>query len=192
MRAKSIVNPIMSSVTYVLSEEWNDKVWLVDCGDVDKIVNEIGDRGLKGVLLTHAHYDHIYGLRHILNLYPDCIIYTNEAGREGLASAKLNLSKYHDDPIEIEGDKVKVVKEGESIELFANQIAKVLETPGHNPSCLCFEVGNYLFTGDAYIPDIPIVTNLPGGNKPMAQVSKERILSMMPRHEVMPGHIVES
>lgn len=70
-----IVNSIFSSRTYILSEEGNTEFWLVDCGDIPPIVDLlsfIGGRpfGLKGVLLTHAHYDHIYGLPQLMELFP--------------------------------------------------------------------------------------------------------------------------
>lgn len=63
MNVQGIVNSIMSSMTYVLSEDEGDGVWLVDCGDIGSIqASSIGSNPIKGVLLTHAHYDHIYGL----------------------------------------------------------------------------------------------------------------------------------
>lgn len=39
--------------------------WLVDCDDLRKLVNELNEKAgedpvlIKGVLLTHAHYDYI-------------------------------------------------------------------------------------------------------------------------------------
>lgn len=62
------------------------------------------------------------------------------------------------------------------------------ETPGHNPSCLTFEVGDCLFTGDAYIPDTPVVTVLPHADKAKARESVERILKLAEGKTVMPGH----
>ena len=59
----------------------------------------------------------------------------------------------------------------DEVMLFENTTLKAIATPGHNPSCLCFEVGEYLFTGDSYIPGTKVVTNLPGGNKELAKES---------------------
>ena len=179
----------MSSVTYILSEDGYDYVWLVDCGDADKIYDTIGDKRIKGVLLTHAHYDHIYGLPAILERFPECIVYTNHAGVEGLESSRKNLSLYHDDPIEITRGLTYTVKEGEEVRLFEGILASVRETPGHNPSCLCFDVGDWLFTGDAFIPGVKVVTNLPGGDKQLAAKSKERITSMFQGRVLCSGHI---
>lgn len=188
MEVKSLVNSFMSSMTYVLSESKSNNIWLVDCGDADKIIGLIGGKNVKGVLLTHAHYDHIYGLPTILNLFPDCTIFTNSFGIKALASAKLNLSKYHEDPIEISGSFVRETKEGNKIEIFPDLTVSVYETPGHNPSCLCFKVKDYFFTGDAYIPDLKVVTNLPGGNKEQAVSSFERIQLLIQNYIVCAGH----
>lgn len=189
MQAESIVNSIMSSVTYILSEDGYDYVWLVDCGDASKIVEVIGNKRIAGVLLTHAHYDHIYGLPTILDIYPTCVVYTNAAGVEGLGSSRKNFSLYHDDSIEVSQLRTRTVIEGDTISLFNGKYARVFETPGHNPSCVCFVIGNLVFTGDAYIPNEPVVTKLPGGNEQLAEVSKKRIISMTKGLELCPGHI---
>ena len=138
--------------------------------------------------MTHAHFDHIYGLPELLKLYPNCKIYTNEIGRETLSDARLNMSLYHETPLAVEGPQVQICGEGEEIPVFGNLMAKVFETPGHHPSCLTFEVEDYLFTGDAYIPGVKVVTNLPGGNKEIAKASKDRIEAMMANHQLCAGH----
>ena len=57
---------------------------------------------MVGVILTHAHFDHIYGLPELLKQYPNCKIYTNESGRETLANAKKNMSFYHESPVTVD------------------------------------------------------------------------------------------
>lgn len=80
-----IVNSVFSSRTYMLSNE-NKDVWSVDCGDVssvfDILTSSLGSFFLiKGVLLTHAHSDHFYGLPYLAELYPDVKVYTDTFGR---------------------------------------------------------------------------------------------------------------
>ena len=79
---------------------------------------------------------------------------------------------------------------GDSTELFDGICLKVIATPGHNPSCLTFQIGDYLFTGDSYIPDVKVVTNLPGGNKKQAQESLSMILKLVEGKNICPGHLV--
>lgn len=183
-----IVNSFFDSITWLLSEEGSSRVWLVDCGDVEPIIEKIGGKSIAGVLLTHAHFDHIYGLPKLLECYPDCTIFTNEIGRETLANAKLNMSLYHETPLTVEGHQINICGEGDDIELFDNISAKVFETPGHHPSCITYNVDDYLFTGDAYIPGLKVVTNLPKGDKKLAQKSMERIEKIADGRIVLPGH----
>lgn len=192
----NIVNTVYASRTYVLSQEGNPYVWLVDCGDVPPIVDLLSSLEdcpfeIKGVLLTHAHYDHMYGLPKLTKLFPSLMVYTNEIGKKALASERLNFSRYHEDPINYITEKVVICGEGDEIELFDGVKAIVHYTPGHNPACLTYEVSNYLFTGDSYIPGIKVVTNLPGGDKTLAAESLEKILQLAEGKILCPGHVVE-
>ena len=186
IKIHQIVNSVFTSNTFVLMDKRNN-AYLVDIGDFDPIL-QLGVKEIKGVFLTHAHYDHIYGLRELLNRYPNCPIYTSEWGVEALASDKLNFSRYHGDSLIIKCENVKVLSEGDKIELFDGISLDVFETPGHNKSCLTFKVGNSIFTGDAYIPGIKVVTTLPNANKMDAEASKERIAAMAQGLDLYPGH----
>lgn len=186
IKIHQIVNSVFTSNTFVLMDKRNN-AYLVDIGDFEPIL-QLGVKEIKGVFLTHAHYDHIYGLRELLERFPNCPIYTSEWGVEALASDKLNFSRYHGDPLIIKCENVKVLSERDRIELFDSITLDVFETPGHNRSCLTFKVGNSIFTGDAYIPGIKVVTTLPNANKMDAEASKERIAAMAQGLDLYPGH----
>lgn len=190
-----IVNSVFTSRTYILSEEGCPDFWLVDCGDIDVLMNQLYSQSgstfsIRGVLLTHAHYDHIYGLSRLMELFPNAKIYTNDFGKLALADDRLNYSKYHYDPIVIESENVVVYDEGMNVDLFDGVVANVYHTPGHNPSCLTYEVGEYLFTGDAYIPGVKVVTTFKGGDKKLAAESVERIMMLAEGKIICPGHEV--
>ena len=196
LKVKHIVNSVFTSRTYILTQERSRPVWLVDCGDVPPIVDMLSSLGgdtsmIKGVLLTHVHYDHIYGLPRLTEKFPSLRVYTNEYGKNALTDIRLNYSKYHNDPIVYEFENVVTCDEGSVIELFDGVQAKVYHTPGHNPSCLTYEVGDYLFTGDAYIPGIKVVTTFKGGDKVKAAESVERILQLAEGKTVCAGHEVD-
>lgn len=186
IKIHQIVNSVFTSNTFVLTDEQNT-AYLVDIGDFEPIA-QLGIKEIKGVFLTHVHYDHIYGLRELLERFPNCPIYTSEWGVEALASDKLNFSRYHGDPLIIKCENVKVLSERDRIVLFDSITLDVFETPGHNRSCLTFKVGNSIFTGDAYIPGIKVVTTLPNANKMDAEASKERIAAMAQGLDLYPGH----
>lgn len=183
-------NRVFNSRTYILSREGSDEVWLVDCGDFDRIQERIGNKSIEGVLLTHAHSDHIYGLEALMEQFPQVQIYTNQAGVEALRSPKLNLSCYHSEYPDISIDRpenVCIIKEGVRLEILG-VTGRVYETPGHDPSCLTYIIENNAFTGDAYIPGIKVFTGFPHSKKAQAAASVERILRLVQGCIIMPGH----
>ncbi len=195
LKVSHIVNSVFSSRTYILSNDAGDEFWLVDCGDVSPMMETFsslsgGSFMVKGVLLTHAHFDHIYGLPRLTELFPEVKVYTNEAGRRTLADSRRNLSRYHGEEMVYESDNVVVCEEGDVVELFDGVSARVCETPGHHPACLVFEVGEYLFSGDAYIPGVAVVTILPEAEKSLAAQSQERIKCLAEGKILCPGHEV--
>lgn len=186
MEVDYITNSVFSSRTYILSDDESDKVWLVDCGDVDRVIERIGEKSIEGVLLTHTHSDHIYGLPRLLETFPQIKIITNEYGRTALTNPKLNISRYHEefeDITVVADENVVTVKEGDKIVGL-----DVIETPGHDPSCLCFMNAGCIFTGDSFIPGLAVFAGFPKSNKKDAVASKERIESLALDRAVFPGH----
>ena len=190
---KSFVNRIFASNTYVIFCDDSNDVWLVDVGDTKSVIDHLPPNSVvRGVFLTHTHFDHIYGLNELLRLSPDVFVYTNECGKEGLLDARKNMSFYHETPFVFElPENIRIVNDGEEIELSEGLSAQVISTPGHHPSCLTYVVGDAIFTGDSYIPGTKVVTNLPKGNKKQAQESLDKILQLSRTHTVYPGHYIE-
>ena len=191
IQIKEIVNSIFTSKTYILFCKGEDKAWLVDIGDVEPVFDFLEVKGLKieGVFLTHAHFDHIYGLPELVKRFPQCKVYVTEYAKDGLASDKLNMSRYHEMPVTYEGDNVIVVHEGKCVPLFDGEPEMTFfETPGHNPGCLTMVLGDKIFTGDAYIPGVGVNTQLPHANKEQAQQSMERILKLAEGEVILSGH----
>lgn len=193
IQVKEIVNSIFTSKTYILFKEGELKAWLVDIGDIEPVFAFLEDKHLfvEGVLLTHAHFDHIYGVASLVENFPECKVYLTEYAKKALASDKLNMSKYHETPISYEGDNVIVVREGESMSLFDGEpVMQFYETPGHNPGCLTMVLGDLIFTGDAYIPGVGANTQLPFANKEQARQSMERIQQLAEGKTILSGHHV--
>lgn len=195
VKVSHIVNSVFTSRTYILTQNGCSSVWLVDCGDVPPLIEVLSSMGddlsiIKGVLLTHVHYDHIYGLLKLKEKFPALRVYTNEYGKKALTDIQLNYSKYHNDPIVYESENVVTCDEGSVIELFDGVQAKVYHTPGHDESCLCYEIGEDMFTGDAYIPGVKTVTTFPHSSKKKALESDLRISSLVRGMKVWPGHTV--
>lgn len=191
MHIHQIANAVFSSNTYVINNDGGD-AWLIDCGEIDSIVTYLSENKLspKGVLLTHAHFDHIYGLNSLYNTYPTVEVFCSSYAAQALYSSKMNLSKYYENPFEL--DRTCIVHGIDSrisISIFENIPILILETPGHNPGSLTFKIDKYLFTGDSYIPGLKIVTNLRGGDKLQAQNSLQLIKNLITNETILcPGH----
>lgn len=186
-----ITNTVFTSKTYILSKEGCNKAWLMDIGDVEPVFEYLKTKHLvvEGVFLTHAHFDHIYGLVALVNQYPNCTVYVTEYTKQALASDKLNMSRYHGNRINYDKENISVVHEGESMTLFENEPQMVFyETPGHNPGCLTMVLGDNIFTGDAYIPGVEVNTKLPFADKGLAEQSKDIILKLAKGKKVFSGH----
>lgn len=189
IQVKQIVNSVFTSNTYVLSGDNPNDYWLVDVGDFNKVIDYIpNNSNIRGVLLTHSHFDHIYGINELYRRFPKCIVCTSEYGLRAIYSEKMNFSFYHKSPIVFEGQNIKVLKEGDSIELFGGCLVRVFNTPGHCPSCLTYMVDNYIFTGDSYIPDVAVISKLPKGDKNLAKQSSERIIELAKGFIICAGH----
>lgn len=190
MVVKQVVNSVFTSNTYIISKAKHNWVWLVDIGDFEKVFKELPkDSIVKGVFITHPHFDHIYGINKLIDLQPNCTVYTSEHGKNGLFSDKLNLSYYHQEPIEFMGSKIQILCEDSKIELYENSYLEVLETPGHDWGCLTYKVDNYLFTGDSYIPNVKVVTKLKGGDKEESLKSLKKIMNNISKKTIVcPGH----
>ena len=188
MNIERIVNSFFSSNTFVLTEINSPDCWLVDVGDIEPILDLVGNRQIKGVFLTHTHYDHIYGINKLVEHFPECIVYTSKHGKEGLFSDKLNFSRYHDDSIIFQGKHIEVLNEGDEVKLFSNLGLKTIYTPGHDWSCMSYYTEDSIFTGDSYIPNVKVVTSFPKSNKRDAQISLDWLMELSKIRNIYPGH----
>lgn len=186
MNTHTITNSIFHSKTYILSEEGNNETWLIDCGDALPVIDYIDTNGLflKGILITHSHFDHIYGLNEVIKKYPDINVYTSDAGEKGLYNVKRNLSEYHEHPWMYRFKNIAVLTEQTKL-LVLNKLVGIYATPGHDVSCLSFRIDNHLFTGDSYIPGIKIFTQWPLSDKQEAEQSEKRVLEIVNKEKLV-------
>lgn len=195
IKCTSIINSVFQSVTYFLIEEERRELAIVDCGDAMPIMDFIRQNGLhlECILLTHSHFDHIYGLNEVLEQYPEATVYTSSKGKLGLYDTRLNLSQYsveHKPFRLLYKDNVCVLQEGDCIS-FADEQIRVVSTPGHDWSCLSYIVDGMIFTGDSYIPGINVVASWPKSNKIEARTSLQKLKELEQSGlMICPGHAI--
>jgi hydroxyacylglutathione hydrolase len=192
IEVKQFRSAIFTSNTYSISfPDENEEVYLVDCGEFQNVIDSFKETSvLKGIFITHYHYDHIYFLEQWLKKFPDVMIFCSELTKSGIASPKQNLSFYHNDPIAIDMPNCKILTDEAEIAIGHDLKIKAIITEGHCEGCTTFIFGKHIFTGDALIPNISVVTKLKSGNKLQAGLSVEKIKSFCEHGScICPGHL---
>ena len=189
LQVRQIINDIYTSNTYLLFDDMYDYCWLVDIGDFYKVKAAIKPgTTIRGLFLTHTHFDHMYGINELFKEQPKCKVFSSEYGRDALYDVKKNFSKYHESPTVYNGKDVTVLTDGDVIELYPGVSLTAYATPGHCPSCLTYIMDKWIFTGDSYIPGLKVVTNLPKCDKNKAEESLGKIKLLSESRIICPGH----
>ncbi len=188
-KIEEIHNNLLQSVSYLVTVE--NKLIVVDCGDYEKMIKAIGlNREPVIILLTHCHQDHVYGLTKLLDKYPNASVYCSLLTSEGLMDEEQNLSYIIPEYPFVFTHEKQVVIINEGIQYVHDIQIEVLSTPGHSDDCMSYIIGDYIFTGDSYIPFAKVFTKWPRSNKGLAVENEKKIISLInKRHlNVCCGH----
>ena len=145
------------------------------------------------ILLTHAHVDHIAGLRQVCDHWKLPVTMHAE-GRKLLKQAEAYGS--------LMGFAVDNMGDLEVQEINDDDVLKVGDiavecryVPGHCPGSMCFVIASEqaVITGDALFHFSIGRTDLPGGDYPtLIDYLKRRILTLPDDYRVLPGHGIAS
>ncbi len=145
------------------------------------------------VLLTHAHVDHIAGLRQVCEHFK-LPVTMHRDGRKLLRQAEAYGA--------IMGFAVDNMEDLDVVEIEDGEVLKVggldvecRYVPGHCPGSMCFVVAadRAVITGDALFHFSIGRTDLPGGDyATLIDKLKTRVMTLPDDYTVLPGHGIES
>ena len=176
--------------TYVLIDNNHQCVIIDPSNDNDEIKNFIkeNDLSIKGILLTHGHFDHIRGVDHLEEAF-DVPLYINEFDKALLTTPKLNCSdKFSRHNIIIKSEPV-LVKDGDGINLLDEEIV-VITTPYHTEGSVVYYLpkSQILFSGDSLFAGSFGRSDLPTSIPRLMHESVMKMFALPKEVIVYPGH----
>lgn len=169
-----------------------DTLTLVDTGighNVSKLLEAIRDdgfdpEGIKSIINTHGHPDHVGGNAHIVRLSNAKVIMHKADAKILVKWAKLFT------PLSVFGYKPPKVDDYLGVVVDLGVVAlRVIHTPGHSPGSVCLydEKRKVLISGDTAFAYGVGRWDLPGGNLSLLRQSLEKI-SQLDIEYLLPGH----
>ncbi len=141
------------------------------------------------ILLTHGHFDHIFGVKALQDRFGGIPVYMHPAdeavfGYGAQMAANLGLTPAATD------FRRTPVQDGQVLELAGIRF-EVIATPGHTPGGVCYYVreADILFSGDTLFAGSIGRTDFPGGEyDDLIRSIMERIILLDPAVRILPGH----
>ena len=190
------------TVTYVVADPGNRACAVIDSvldydpksgrtstSSADKVLAFVQDNELKPewILETHAHADHLTAARYLRE---------NLGARTGIGAAVRRVQQTFAEIFNIgpefprDGSQWDRLFEDGEVEPLGELAIEAMHTPGHTPACVCYRIGDAVFTGDTiFMPDMGTGRcDFPGGSAAQLYASTQRILALPPETRVFVGH----
>jgi len=134
MKIKRFIGGLLESNGYVIYQEEGQNCYIIDPGYNSKVFIDYVKKekfNVKGILLTHHHYDHVGAVERIKAVY-DCPVYLHRSDCD-MYRKPVDVYMEDGDVIDLDGEKIVVV-----------------HTPGHTAGSVCFfsTKSKLAFTGD--------------------------------------------
>ncbi|MDD4103897.1 MAG: MBL fold metallo-hydrolase [Bacilli bacterium] len=174
---------------YLAIDESSSCVVIDPSCDYDGVINYIRKNNLKckGVLLTHAHFDHMRGIDRTVAAF-DVPFFVSRDDEDGLTNSEINCSTLSKHDVIIK-TKARVVDDQEVLNLLDEPI-KVISTPFHTKGSICYYIAtnNIIFTGDTLFRGFIGRTDLPSSIARETKSSLAKLLALPDETKVYPGH----
>lgn len=158
-------------------------VYFVDPGfEGERLIELVRSRGLspKGILLTHAHFDHVGAINTLQKEYSELPVYVHPNDLVVL-NHPLNSA-----PPEYPKIKAPVnIRDARELDFL-----EVIETPGHTPGGVCYYLKDekLLLSGDTLFASSIGRTDFPGGSMSAMMASLKLLAALPDDTRVIPGH----
>lgn len=170
--------------------EINDEYIIIDpCVSYNKLARFInGD--VKGIFITHGHFDHFECLDTYLNNIKDVNVYASKKCFEKIEDNIKNCSYFMNDIIEffVDDSQKNIIKNSALEDVFKEIKIIVYETPGHSDCSLTFIINVLMFTGDFLFKNSIGRTDLYSGNFNNMEKSLKDLFLIEKNYIVYPGH----
>lgn len=175
--------------TFLITEPHSGETAVVDVGfEPEAVVRRVRERGLKVKLLlnTHAHYDHVAGMRAVQQAVGG-VHYLHPADRPLLDVLSQQGAMFGFPPASAP-DETRDLADGDELALGEERL-RVIHTPGHSPGGVCFHCSDDLWAGDTLFAGSVGRTDLPGGSfGALARSIRTRLFPLGDRIRVHTGH----
>lgn len=175
MKIKRLIGGNLESNGYIIYDQIGGECFIIDPGyNGDKFLSVTNELNLnvKGILLTHHHYDHVGGVEKIREI-SGCNLFLHKADCD-----------MYKKPVE------EMLDNGDSITLGNEEII-VIHTPGHTKGSVCYysEKSKLAFTGDTIFNVDLGRTDLSDGSPSDMEKSIKNIISLWSNEiTIFPGH----
>ncbi|MCL2865166.1 MAG: MBL fold metallo-hydrolase [Lachnospiraceae bacterium] len=192
MKIETFVLSIAMTNCYLAIHENTNECLLVDLPDHDpKLIDHIKNNHLKvkGILLTHGHFDHIMGVKTFLETFP-VPVYAHLAEKDILSDPAKNLSLHYSNQ-SYSLKHITFLDDQQRFQLAGFDITAI-PIPGHTPGgcCYYFAKEHILFSGDTLFHQSVGRTDFPGGDANLLRTSIQTKLLTLPENtKVFPGHM---
>ncbi len=190
MIIKTVSTNMFFTNTYILTDPETGVSALVDPGEwtseLEKACEETGMENIKYILLTHGHFDHIYGLDEAKEK-TGAKIAISEIDAPMLKNPMQNASRLIGAAVICSSEPDILLCDGDEIEL-GNLRLTVIVTPGHTKGSVCFLCNDILISGDTMFCQGNGRTDLYGGDDHELMMSFRRLAALPDECNVYPGH----
>jgi glyoxylase-like metal-dependent hydrolase (beta-lactamase superfamily II) len=185
-----IILGIASTNCYYVYHEGDEETVVFDPADRgDYIFDKLSENGLKvaGIVLTHGHFDHIFGVNKLREL-SGAKVYACVDEKELCEDAYLNVSAEVGREYTVSADEY--LEDGDEIAL-AGLNFRVLATPGHTAGSACYYLADegVLLSGDTLFEESVGRSDLPTGDAyTLTRSIREKLFVLPDETKVFPGH----